>query len=335
MSRSAEKARDEEIIFCHDNSINRLSSFIQSGNIPHAFLFSGTKGIGKSAVADKFAKMILSIGHKEVRTTAEPEEIDLFGGISAPIPSKIPASLINKNISDKISRGNHLDILTLKLDGSDKKNISVDEVRDVAKFLSLTPSDGIYRVVMIDSIDDFTPQASNAILKILEEPTKNTVIIILCHSKINLLPTIKSRCFEIKFSPLTKKDFIITMSDLGYEDGLDNIYEVSSGSPGIALGLLKNSMGELFERYRAVISKNPVNISEVIAIAKEIKEKNSWGDFSNLLLSHYKKALSSGKGITEKSLHKYDKMSDIVSSTERANMDIQDGLKYITSYIKS
>jgi len=190
-------------------------------------------------------------------------------------------------------------------------------------------------VVLIDSIDDFTPQASNAILKILEEPTKNTVLIILCHSKINLLPTIKSRCFEIKFSPLTKKEFLIAMSDLGYEDNLDNIYEVSSGSPGIALGLLKNSTGELFERYRAVINKNPVNISEVISIAKEIKEKNSWKDFSGLLLSHYKKSLSSGNNLTERSIRKYDKISGIIFSAEMTNMDIQDSLKYITSYIKS
>lgn len=335
MSKSAPHTREKELLHCHADKLETLSNIVCGGNIPHAFLFSGTKGIGKSTAAYNFAKMVLSIGQQETteQDTNAEAEIDLFGA-PTPSPKKEENNVINKHVAEKVASGNHLDLLVLKTK-EDEKSISVDEVRDIGRFLSLTPAEGKYRVAIIDSIDDFTIQASNAILKILEEPTRNTVLIIICHSKLNLLPTIKSRCMELKYTPLSKKDFLLVLSDLGYtEKNLEDVYALSYGSPGLAFEILEKNVNTLLDKYKKIISNKTVNITEITSLAKEIKDKDAWKIFGSLFLNYYSNVIKSNP-INKESLDNFDKISNVIYLSEARNMDIQDSLKFITNYIKS
>ena len=330
------KSRDKELVLCHESKIEFLSKIISGGKIPHAFLFSGPCGIGKATVAYQFAKMVLSIGVSQKNVVEEvAQEIDLFG---TPAPkNEKPVSIIDNLVDDKVRNRAHLDLMVLEMtEESEGKNIGVDEIRNIGKFLSLTPAEGKYRVAVVDSIDDFNSNSSNAILKILEEPTHNTVLIIICHNKINLLPTIKSRCLEIKFTALSKKDFILVMSDLGYEnESLEDIYNLSEGSPGLALEIIEKNVLETISRYQKTIKQKTVNISEVISIAKEIKEKDSWKMFSNLFLKNYSNEIRNKKDFTEKDFNKFNELNKIISFSEYRNMDIQDTLKKLTYQIRS
>ncbi len=334
MSKAEPQTRESELILCHEANIATLSSIVTGGNIPHAFLFSGQRGIGKSTAAYHFAKMILSVGRPadNPNEKAPVEAADLFG--SPPVSTgNNNSEVIIKYVAEKVENRNHQDLFIVENKDEDRKNIPVEDIRDIGKFLSLTPAEGKYRVAIIDAIDDFSIGASNAILKILEEPTKNTVIIIICHSKINLLPTIKSRCMELKFAPLSKKDFILVLSELGYtEEKLEDVYELSSGSPGLALEILEKKVITLLERYKSIINSKTVNISEVITLAKEIKEKDAWKVFGELFLSYYSKIIRS-KEISKVSIDSFNKVSDIIYFSEFKNMDIQDSLKYISYYI--
>lgn len=337
MTRVAPHSREKELIFCHDNNIQTLTDIIKSGNIPHAFLFSGQKGIGKSTAAYHFAKMLLSIdsGPQEQEAPGDLGEVDLFGSPQVTPPKAKDVEIINNNVAQKVSNRSHMDLFILENNKEDSKNISVDEIRDISRFLSLTPAESKYRVAVIDAIDDFSINASNAILKILEEPTKNTVLIIICHSKINLLPTIKSRCLELKFNTLKKKDFLIVLSDLGYsEKKLEDVYELSYGSPGLAFEILEKNVNELLDKYKKIIANKTVKISDVIALAKEIKDKDAWKIFGDLFLNYYSKVIRSEE-ITKKSLDKFNEISEIIYFSEVRNMDIQDSLKYITNHINN
>lgn len=324
-------AREKEIILCHDDKIKFLKDTLQSGKIPHAFLFSGIKGIGKASVAYYFAKLILSIG-MENHFDENPGEVDLFGG--EPV-KKNTGFEPNNYVSDKIKKGFHPDMLVLEKTDDDKKNISVDEAREIGKFLSLTPAESPYRVAIIDSIDDFNQSSANAILKILEEPNKNTVLILLCHNKINLLPTIKSRCSEIKFTPLTKKEFILILSELGHEnEPLEEIYEMAEGSPGLALDIIKNNINDLVKRYNNILRSDVVEISEIQKISKELKDSESWKIFGNILLRSKINEISKDKNISKEKINKLEEMNRVIFFSEFKNMDIHDTLKEIISITK-
>lgn len=337
INSSPKRSRDKELVLCHESKIDFLSKIISGGKIPHAFLFSGPCGIGKATVAYQFAKMVLSVGVSQKNVVEEvAQEIDLFGAPATPTHNNSVCE-IDKAVDEKVRSRTHLDMLVLEMtEESEGKNIGVDEIRNIGKFLSLTPAEGKYRVAIIDSIDDFNSNSSNAILKILEEPTHNTVLIIICHNKINLLPTIKSRCLEIKFTALSKKDFILVMSDLGYEnESLEDIYNLSEGSPGLALEMIEKNALETVSKYQKIIKQKTINISEVISIAKEIKEKDSWKIFSNLFLKNYSNEIRTKKDITEKDFNKFNELNKIISFSEYRNMDIQDTLKKLTYQIRS
>jgi DNA polymerase-3 subunit delta' len=89
-----------------------------------------------------------------------------------------------------------------------RSSIRVDEVRHLKSFFSLSVSDGGSRVAIIDCADDMNTNAANALLKTLEEPPKNTVFLLISHNPQSLLPTIKSRCRELRLSNLTENDLI-------------------------------------------------------------------------------------------------------------------------------
>lgn len=330
-----QEKKEKELILCHEDKIEFLSNIVKGGNIPHAFLLSGPQGIGKSSVAYEFAKMVLSIGKKPVeKAQDEVVEIDMFG-TPASAKKDEDAVLINEIVSEKIKNKNHLDLMVMEKNDEDAKNIGVDEARQISRFLSLTPAESQYRVVIIDSIDDFNHNSSNAILKILEEPTRNTVLIILCHSKINLLPTIRSRCLEVKFSPLSKKDFLLILSDLGHGDiNLEEVYDLSEGSAGLALEIIKKDALKTLDKYRNIIRQKVVNISDISALTKEIKDKDSWKIFSTLFLKTYSNQLKNNKNIKEKDLINFKKLNEIIYFSDFRNMDIQDTLKVLTLQIK-
>ncbi len=93
-----------------------------------------------------------------------------------------------------------------------KTVVTVDEIRRVNRFLSMTSHDGGYRVVIVDPADDMNVNAANALLKNLEEPPSRTVFILISHSPGGLLPTIRSRCQMVRLSPLGNDDLIAALS---------------------------------------------------------------------------------------------------------------------------
>jgi DNA polymerase-3 subunit delta' len=119
-----------------------------------------------------------------------------------------------------IARQAHPSVLHLTRPANDRTKgfktvITVEEVRRVGRFLSMTSHDGGWRVVIVDPVDDLNTAAANALLKSLEEPPPRTVFLMIANQPGRLLPTIRSRCQLVSMSPLADAEVEAVFSGLG------------------------------------------------------------------------------------------------------------------------
>ncbi len=204
-----ESPRDSTFFVGHEKNEQALINLINSGAMPHALIFAGTKGIGKSTLAFRLARCLLKHG------TAESNQDSLFGDVPAEITSLSVAK--DDPVFSKVASGGHPDMLTLEHSLDPKKtskngDIDVYTARKVAPFLRMTSSAGGWRVVIVDNADTMNRNAQNALLKILEEPPKNTILIVVAHRLGAMIPTIRSRCRVMHFDPLAAVDLATLMS---------------------------------------------------------------------------------------------------------------------------
>ena len=194
----------------------------------HGFILNGPKGIGKATVAWRAVERLLA---------SSPDEGS--AGLFGDTPQINQADFDENNPEIRLVRaGSHPDLIVIEADTSKASGgISVDQVRAVIPFLSHTPSRGRYRVVIIDALDDMNVNGANAILKTLEEPPENAVIIIINHQTKPMLPTIRSRVQMISFAPLGFQDtnqVIRVMFEEADQDWVDVATALSDGAPGKA-----------------------------------------------------------------------------------------------------
>lgn len=143
---------------------------------PHALLINGPEGIGKACFAMALANYVLC---------REP---------------KAGAACGHCRSCQLTSSGNHPDLYLLKPEDQGKP-IKIDQIRELTSFIYSTAQQGGYRVVILDPADSMNINAANALLKMLEEPGSNTLLILLTHRLGQMLPTIKSRCQRVDMPP--------------------------------------------------------------------------------------------------------------------------------------
>ena len=215
----------------HDAQIEELIAAPDSGRMHHGWIFAGPQGVGKAGIATDFAKRLLVSG------TDRPVPRDRL----APDDGDLAVKLMEA--------GAHPDFVRLeRLEKDDKKgeggalarNISVDQVRSLARLLNNAPSMGSRRVILIDSADDLETGAANALLKNLEEPPAGAVFLLIAHAPGRLLPTIRSRCRMLRFHPLDEQDMALAMADAAPDLPPGEriaIAKSARGSPGQALAI--------------------------------------------------------------------------------------------------
>src|SRR5690606_4821369 len=93
--------------------------------------------------------------------------------------------------------------------------IVAEDVRDLNRFMHLSAADGGRRVVILDCADEMNTQAANALLKMLEEPPARTTLLLVSHQPSRLLPTIRSRCRELRLLPLAADDLTRALEQAG------------------------------------------------------------------------------------------------------------------------
>ncbi|MCV2868310.1 DNA polymerase III subunit delta' [Defluviimonas sp. WL0002] len=218
-----------------------------SGRLHHGWLLTGPRGVGKATMAWRIARFLLA--------TPENAGGGLFG--DAPIA---PATLdidAEHPVARRLLAGSEGRLFLLRRAWDDEKKrlktvITVDEVRRLKAFLGLSAADGGRRVVIVDAADEMNTSAANALLKLLEEPPAGVTILLVSHQPSALLPTIRSRCRELRLVPLSPPDLASALSAAGSEtEAVDALAALSGGSVGEAVRLV--NLGGI-EVYAAMVA---------------------------------------------------------------------------------
>ena len=205
--------RQNHDLIGHDAAQQQIVQAINGGRLPHAWLITGAEGVGKATLAYRFARAVLA-GKKNVS--------DLSVSPDASAAKLMAAS-------------SHPDLMILERPFDEKKgrylqNIPVDDVRKIAPFLRLTASQGSARVVIVDGAGTLGRAGQNAILKTLEEPPENAIIILTAESAAVLLPTIRSRCRVLKLERLSEEHLLTIAAQNELTENLDFILKIADGS---------------------------------------------------------------------------------------------------------
>lgn len=227
----------------------------QSGRLPHAWLITGPRGVGKATLAYRFASFVLAGGGGGEG-----------GGLFADAPPDLGLEP-GHPVVRQVAAGSHPDLFVLRpgMPHAERKGqaageILVDHVRRAVHFCFMTPASAAWRVILVDAADDLNPNAANALLKVLEEPPRNALILLVSHAPARLLATIRSRCSQLALTALPPEDvgelLRHHMPELEAGDAAV-LARLAEGSPGRALALGRAGGLELYGDLVALLGALP------------------------------------------------------------------------------
>lgn len=231
------------------------AAFLQAyngGRLHHGWMITGPRGVGKATLAWKIARFLL----------ATPEA---DGGMFAPPPPETLDIPDNHPIARRMAALSEPRLFLLRRAYDEKKAklqdiISVEEVRKMKSFFALSAADGGRRVAIIDAVDDMNPSAANALLKLLEEPPKGVTLILISHQPAKLLPTIRSRCRELRLGPLSPADLSDALTQAGGEvepEARTALAELAGGSVGEAFRMTNLDGLALYQKIADLMATLP------------------------------------------------------------------------------
>jgi DNA polymerase-3 subunit delta' len=241
----------------HEQAEQTLLSLALSGRMPHGWIFTGPAGIGKATLAFRFARFLLYRGFGGA-AHSQSNSLDLFAevphSVAAPRDLSIPPEA---PVFTQVAAGSHPDLLVITPE-DDNKDLNVEKIRAVAPFLSMTAAQSGWRMVIIDGAERMNRAAQNALLKVLEEPSPNSVIILLTDHLGKLLPTIRSRSRLLRLnadhnqSPETLAKMDPRIADLT-TDSQNTLWQMAGEAPGQLLQLLDQDALQALEHLRDYI----------------------------------------------------------------------------------
>ncbi len=265
-----------------------LTAVLSLPEPPHAFLFTGPKGLGKTSTARIVAKVVncennskFKSQNSKLKLKNKKSSEELTDNSQPTTDNRLePCNACEQCIS--ITNGANLDVL--EIDAA--SNRGIDEIRDLREKIKLSPLSARKKIYIIDEVHMLTTEAFNALLKTLEEPPAHAMFI-LCTTELQKVPaTIISRCFQVQFSPATKEEIarsfkriaenekldideaaiesIVHLADGGFRDAHKILEElVSMGEKHITLDLLE-------KRYKVSSIKY-----QVLSIIESLQKKDT------------------------------------------------------------
>lgn len=247
-------------IFGQERAEARFLSALGSGRMPHGWLLTGPRGIGKATLAWRIARHML-------RETPAPSldmspEDPVFRRVAA---LGAPEVFLCRRPWD--AKAKRL-----------RSAITVEEVRALKSFFQFSAPDARWRIAIVDALDEATDAASNALLKILEEPPARALLLLVCHNPARLLTTLRSRCRTLACMPLAPEDMAAAMAGASASTGPSAaaLAQLACGSVGRALDLAAQDGVALYEEIAGVIATAPaLDRRRAIALAEACAGRGS------------------------------------------------------------
>jgi DNA polymerase-3 subunit delta' len=247
----------------HVDAEARFMAARASNRLHHGWIFQGPSGIGKSIFARRIAALMLG---------AEATD-----------------AALDDRIMQLVASEGHPDLHWVKRELNEKdklrQDITVDQIRDLNQFFSLRPAMSGWRVGVIDSLDEMNVSGMNALLKTLEEPPNNALLILISHGQKPMLPTIRSRCQVLRLYPLSDTD---TKSALaGFDGDMSLARKLAHGRPGYGIQLSQTGGAKAVQAAQALL-KSPVKPSAGIvssALSAAVTDEGALQAFTDTLLN--------------------------------------------------
>lgn len=256
---AAPHPRETFTLVGHEAEEQALADALAGERLHHAWLLAGPKALGKATLAYRFARAALGAR----RIGSRPLDVDA-----------------DDVVARRIAALSHPDLFVLRRGlnerGKPRREITVDDARELGHFFSLAPSEGGMRVAIVDAVDDLNRNAANAILKTLEEPPARSVLLLICHAPGAALATIRSRCRRLTLRSLSD-DLVRTVLGPDADEGLVGL---AKGRPGRAIAL--KAQGLDATAIKLDRAQNAVTRGEAGPVLNAIYEKMAGEPFERL-----------------------------------------------------
>jgi DNA polymerase III subunit delta' len=243
--------RATALLYGHAEAELALLDAYRGSRLPHAWLINGAPGIGKATLAYRMARFVLA--HPDPRARAVVAASSLAVDPEHPVARRIAAQaqgdllVLERTINEKT--------------GKLRQDIQVDDVRRTVSFFGSTAGEGGWRVAIVDSVDELNREGANALLKVLEEPPRRALLLLVSHSAGRVLPTIRSRCRLLNLRPLSVTDVAAAAANATGRRADDSdiiaAAAVAEGSVRRALSYLDADALELRDEIVALLERLP------------------------------------------------------------------------------
>ncbi|WP_333822588.1 DNA polymerase III subunit delta' [Pinisolibacter sp.] len=295
----------------------------RSGRIHHGWILGGPKGIGKSTLAFRFARFVLT--HPDPQApevqAARDLSVDMAGAVAR-----------------RIAGGAHTDLLHLRRPWDEKNkrfktDLPIDEIRRTVSFFGSTAGEGGWRIAIVDAADDLNANAANALLKVLEEPPPRSLFLVVAHAPGRLLPTIRSRCRRLDLERLPPHRIAEALGDFGVEGEpatLAAAADLADGSLRRAILLVQHDGVRLWRSLEKIVAGLPdLDVRAAHAFADLVAGKGADDSF-DIAVDFLREAAEArtrdalahaGVGAAAHWAEAHDAIGRLIGRTEALNLD--------------
>ena len=280
-------------LFGHSQVEQTLLDSYRSERLHHAWLIGGPRGIGKATLAFKFARFMLAYPHRFSQDCKNATSLTELGNFA---PANFSSILSHPNVL-------HLTRPWNQTTKQYRNEITVDEIRRTIPFYGTTAGQEGWRICIVDAADEMNLNASNALLKILEEPPEQAIFLVLAHAPGQLLPTIRSRCRRLDLKPLDEEYLIQALEKYDILTNLskeqtDLAIKIAEGSVRRAATLLANNGIKIAEDFEQLFNQLPkADTGKMLEFAETVSARNAVDNyelFQDLVRSNLRKLIYQG-----------------------------------------
>lgn len=288
--------RKLENILGHNQIKQTLKNSILRERVAHAYLFMGPPGVGKQTAALAFARVLLC---------EEPQRGDVCGECRA---------------CRQMEGDNHPDLHLLQPTGA---SLKIEQIRDLQKQVQYKPYQAKRQIFLIEKAEAMTQEAANCFLKTLEEPSGQTVFILLSDQPYGLLPTILSRCQQFQFRPLGNQEVAAGLVELCGIDQ-DRAVELAPLAGGSLARAMRLASGDeqwpLRTKSLELVKRLPgMNRVQALATAEEIaNDRNEAVEILELLLVWFRDLL----------VYHYTEKKELLLNQDQINQIVEQVISY-------